>query len=68
MKIYTVQIYKILDNGETEEKGLLMGLDNFPAIFATTTLACKVATIAVKALNENMYSNWDFRLVEGETL
>ena len=68
MNVYFVQLYKVLDNGETDEKGCLMREDNVPAAFLRAETAKDIAYTVIHTLNTNMYTQWGFRLVEGETL
>ena len=68
MTIYHVQLYKVLDNGEVDEKGCLMKDNNIPAVFLKSETAKDIGHLVITALNKQMYSRWGFRLVEGETL
>lgn len=63
MKIYTVHIYKMRENGEMGNKKALM-LGDIPATFTSSELAHMVGVIVTTALNTHMYSDWHFTVFE----
>lgn len=67
MKIFTVDIYKTLEDGETGERKTLK-IGDRPAVFETSELAYKVGVVVISTLDENMLSKWNFTVLEGELI
>lgn len=65
MKAYFVQIYVILGDGETDEKGYITEC-GVPVPFASPTGASKVGRMVTETLNKRLIPDYDFRLVEEE--